>query len=118
MVAAEYVPECGDLIKIDFSAGQAGHEQAGWRPALVLSARAYNKKAGLAVVVPVTNAVKGYPFEVPLPADLKIAGTILSDAVRSIDWRARRARYCDKVPVEILQTVKAKLAVLLGLPKP
>jgi len=118
MVAAEYVPDCGDLIKTDFSAGQAGHEQAGWRPALVLSPRAYNKKAGLAVVVPVTNAVKGYPFEVNLPANLKITGTVLADAVRSIDWRVRKARYCDKVPVQILRTVKAKLAVLLGLPKP
>ncbi|HXZ41903.1 MAG TPA: type II toxin-antitoxin system PemK/MazF family toxin, partial [Terriglobales bacterium] len=63
-------------------------------------------------------AVKGYPFEVNLPANLKITGTILADAVRSIDWRVRKARYCDKVSAEILRTVKAKLAVLLGLPKP
>ena len=118
MVAADYVPDCGDLIKADFSAGQSGHEQAGWRPALVLSPKAYNRKAGLAIVVPVTNAVKGYPFEVNLPANLKITGTILADAVRSMDWRARRARCCDKVPAGNFQTVKAKLAVLLGLPKP
>ncbi|HXZ40572.1 MAG TPA: type II toxin-antitoxin system PemK/MazF family toxin, partial [Terriglobales bacterium] len=101
MVAAEYVPDCGDLLKTDFSAGQAGHEQA-WRHALVLSPKAYNKKAGLALVVPVANAVKGYPFEVNLPANLKITGTILADAVRSIDWRVRKARYCDKVSAEIL----------------
>ena len=79
-MVAEYVPDAGDLIKVDFRGGQVGHEQAGWRPALVLSPRGYNKKTGLAVVVPVTNAIKGYPFEVNLPAGLKIGGTILSDA--------------------------------------
>lgn len=118
MVTAEYVPDCGDLIKTDFSAGQSGHEQAGWRPALVLSPKAYNKKSGLALVVPVTNAVKGYPFEVNLPGNLKATGTILADAVRSIDWRERKARYSERVPAEILGAVKARLAVLLGLPKP
>jgi mRNA interferase MazF len=118
MVAAEYVPDCGDLIKTDFTTGQSGHEQAGWRPALVLSPKLYNKRAGLAVVVPVTNAVKGYPFEVNLPTNLKITGTVLADAIRSIDWRLRRAHYCDKAPDETLRTVKAKLAVLLGFPKP
>jgi mRNA interferase MazF len=117
-MVAEYVPDTGDLIKIDFSAEQAGHEQAGWRPALVLSPRAYNKTTGLAVVVPVTNAVKGYPFEVNLSAGLKIGGTILADAVRSIDWRKRHARYFDKAPPEILKTAQAKLAALLGLPQP
>jgi mRNA interferase MazF len=118
MVVAEYVPEPGDIIKTDFSVEQAGHEQAGWRPALVLSRKEYNKKVGLAVVVPITSEVKGYPFEVNLPANLKITGTILSDAVRSIDWRERKTRYCDKVSAEILRTVQAKLAALLGLPKP
>lgn len=117
-MVAEYVPDAGDLIKVDFRAGQIGHEQAGWRPALVLSPRGYNKKTGLAVVVPVTSAIKGYPFEVNLPAGLKISGTILSDAVRSIDWRERRVRYFEKSSAEILQNVQVRLAALLGLSKP
>jgi len=118
MVASDYVPDIGDLIKVDFSMGQLGHEQSGWRPALVLSAKPYNRKTGLAVVVPVTNAIKGYPFEVDLPSGLKIGGTILSDAVRNIDWRQRKARFFEKAPAEILRSVQAKLAALLGLPKP
>src|SRR6266849_8633794 len=97
MVAAEYVPDTGDLIKLDLSG-----QQAGWRPAVVLSPKAYNKRSGLAIVVPVTNAIKGYPFEVNLPSGLKIMGTILSDAVRSIDWQRRQARYFDKAPAEVL----------------
>src|SRR5258708_40258553 len=117
-MVAEYVPDAGDLIKVDFTSGQPGNEQAGWRPALVLPPRAYNKKSGLAAVVPVTNEIKGYPFEVDLPAGLKITGTILSDAVRSIDWRARHIRYFDKAPPEVLRSVQAKLAALLGLSKP
>ena len=118
MVTAGYVPDAGDLIKLDLSIGQAGHEQAGWRPALVLSPRAYNSKTSLAVVVPITSSIKGYPFEVDLPAGLKVSGTILSDAVRSIDWQQRRVRYFDKAPAEVLKAARAKLAALLGLPKP
>jgi mRNA interferase MazF len=113
-MVAEYVPDTGDLVKLDFSSGQAGHEQAGWRPALVLSPKAYNGKVGLAVVVPVTNSIKGYPFEVDLPSGLKISGTVLSDAVRSLDWRQRHARFFDKAPAEVTRLVRAKLAALLG----
>lgn len=115
MVAAAYVPDAGDVIKVEFSGGQAGHEQAGWRPALVLSPTTYNKRSGLAIVVPVTNAIKGYPFEVNLPGGLKITGTILSDAVRSIDWRHRQARYLDKAPPGTMTAVRARLAALIGI---
>src|SRR5258708_40287179 len=117
-MVAEYVPDAGDLIKVDFTSGQTGHEQAGWRPALVLSPRAYNKKSGLAAVVPVTNAIKGYPFEVDLPAGLKITGTSLSDAVRSIDWRARPTRYFYKAPPAVTRTVHAKRVAYLLLSQP
>jgi mRNA interferase MazF len=117
-MVAEYIPDFGDLIKADFDLGQAGHEQAGWRPALVLSPKAYNKTTGLAVVVPVTNQIKGYPFEVNLPAGLKIGGTVLADAVKSIDWRKRKARLHDRAPAEVMKGVQAKLAALLGLPRP
>jgi mRNA interferase MazF len=118
MVATEYAPDFGDLIKMDFDPGQAGHEEAGWRPALVVSPRHYNKTVGLALVVPITSQIKDYPFEVNLPAGLKIGGTILSDAIKSIDWRARKARLQDKAPADVMKQVQAKLAALLGLPQP
>jgi mRNA interferase MazF len=114
----EYVPDRGDLIKADFNYGQAGHEEAGWRPALVLSPKSYNRRLGLAIVVPITNQIKGYPFEVNLPQGLKIGGTILSDALKSIDWRARKARFHDTAPAETVKLVQAKIAVILGLPQP
>lgn len=117
-MVAEYVPDLGDLIKADFDMGQAGHEEAGWRPALVLSPKTYNKTTGMAVVVPITKQIKGYPFEVNLPAGLKIGGTVLADAVKSIDWHARRARLHDKAPDNITKQVQAKLAALLRLPQP
>lgn len=117
-MVAEYVPDLGDLIKADFDMEQAGHEQAGWRPALVLSKKPYNKTVGLAVVVPITNHVKGYPFEVLLPNGLKIGGAVLADAVKSIDWRARKVRLHDKAPADVMKQVQAKLAALLGLPHP
>ncbi|HTG17989.1 MAG TPA: endoribonuclease MazF, partial [Blastocatellia bacterium] len=84
-----YSPDRGDIVWIDFSP-QAGHEQAGRRPALVVSPGAYNKKVGLAILCPITSQVKGYPFEVALPDDLPIQGVVLSDQAKSLDWRARR----------------------------
>lgn len=115
----EYAPDFGDIIKLDFDPGQAGHEEAGWRPALVVSPKTYNKSVGLALVVPITNQIKGYPFEVNLPPGLKIGGTVLSDAIKSIDWRARKARLHDKAPAAIMKQVQAKVAALLGLlPRP
>jgi mRNA interferase MazF len=86
-----------------------GAEQAKRRPVLVLSALAYNKKVGLAIVCPITSHVKGYPFEVPLPTTFGIAGVVLADHVRSIDWRARSAEYIGTVPSELLQRTKALL---------
>ena len=114
MVRASYVPEAGDLIKIDFDP-QAGHEQAGWRPAIVLSPAAYNRPTGLALVAPITNQEKGYPFEVALPAGLKVTGVVLADALKNLDWRARNARYVDAVPPQILASVRERLALLLGI---
>ena len=113
MVRATYVPEAGDLIRIDFNP-QAGHEQAGWRPAIVLSPEAYNRPTGLAIVAPITNQRKGYPFEVALE-DLKVTGVILSDAVRNVDWRARNARFIETVPPAVLQAVQQRLGLLLAI---
>lgn len=80
-----YVPDAGDFVWLTFDP-QAGREQAGRRPALVLSPRAYNETAGLAVVCPITNQVKGYPFEVPVPSGQGPTGVILADHVKSVDW--------------------------------
>jgi mRNA interferase MazF len=114
MVAPAYVPDAGDIIKIDLDP-RTGHEQGGWRPALVLSSKIYNAKTGLAVVVPVTNQSKGYTFEVPLPRRIKTAGVVLADAIKSVDWRARRCRYADTAPIEIMKAVRERLVALLGL---
>ncbi len=114
MVDPAYVPDRAHIISVNFNP-QAGHEQAGWRPALVLSPAAYNK-IGLAIVVPITNQVKGYPFEVPLPADLVTTGVILSDAIKSVDWKARRARFIEVVPPGPLKAVQDQMRLLFGLP--
>ncbi len=113
MVAASYVPDAEDIIKIDFDP-RTGHEQGGWRPALVLSPKNYNARTGLAVVVPITNQAKGYPFEVQLPAQLKITGVVLSDAIKSVDWRARNAKYADTAPPDVMKAVRERLMALLG----
>lgn len=94
---------------------QAGHEQAGRRPAAVLSPRSYNGKTGLAILCPLTNQVKGYPFEVLLPAGLPVAGAILSDQVKSLDWRARNAELICTLPDEITSEILQKLGTLLSL---
>jgi len=109
-----YVPDAGHLVKVSFDP-QAGDEQAGWRPALVLSPAAYNQRSGLAVMVPVTSYRKGYPFEVELPKGLKVTAAVLADHVKSLDWRVRKARYQDAVPARVLSQVTRRLALLLGI---
>lgn len=114
MVAANYqAPRRGDAISIDFNP-QAGHEQSGRRPALVLSPSAYNDKVGLAIVCPITRQAKGYPFEVDIPAGLDVEGVILADAVKGLDWRARRARPICQLPEDVVREVLYKLNTLTG----
>lgn len=108
-----FVPDGGELVWLAFDP-QAGHEQAGRRPALVLSAKSYNNKSGLALVCPVTSRIKGYPFEVPVPAGCRVGGAILADQVKSVDWKARRAERIGRVPPSTLNEVLARLAPLLG----
>lgn len=108
-----YVPQRGDLVWLSFTP-QAGHEQAGRRPALVLSPAAYNGKVGLALVCPVTSQVKGYPFEVGIPAGLPVNGVLLSDQVKSLDWRVRRAEFASRLPEPQVREVLAKLGTLLS----
>lgn len=114
---AAYVPAAGDIIRIDLDP-RTGHEQGGWRPALVLSPKIYNAKTGLAVVVPITNRARGYPFEVQLPADIKATGVVVADAIKNVDWRARNARYAATAPVEAMKAVQERLMALLGLAEP
>ncbi len=108
-----YVPQCGDVLWITFNP-QAGHEQAGRRPALVLSPQNYNGKIGLAILCPITNQIKGYPFEVLLPAGLPVAGAVLSDQIKSLDWRARNAELICTLPDETVSEILQKLGTLLS----
>lgn len=108
-----YIPQCGDVAWITLNP-QAGHEQAGRRPAVVLSPRSYNGKTGLAILCPITNQIKGYPFEVLLPAGLPVAGAILSDQVKSLDWRSRNAELICTLPGDTIAEVLQKLGTLLS----
>lgn len=114
MVVRNYVPDVGDLVWLTF-APQAGHEQRGRRPALILSPRPYNAKARLAIACPITSHAKGYPFEVPLPSDSTVTGVVLADHVKNLDWKARRAEFAATAPSEVLTDVRERLRVLLGL---
>lgn len=111
---ATYIPERGDMVWLTFNP-QAGHEQAGRRPAVVLSPAAYNGKVGLALVCPVTNQQKGYPFEVMVPPNAGITGVILADQLKSLDWRVRQAELIGKLPEPTLSEVFAKLKTLLDV---
>ena len=112
---AVYVPERGDVVRISFHP-QAGHEQAGRRPAVILSPGRYNGPVGLALLCPITNQRKGYPFEVGLPSGLGVTGVVLADQVKSLDWRVRRAELMCVLPGETVIQVLEKLATLLAHP--
>jgi mRNA interferase MazF len=111
-MATSYCPRRGDLVWLNFDP-RAGHEQAGRRPAIVLSPESYNRKVGLAIFCPITTQRKGYPFEVAIPAGLEVSGAILSDQVKSLDWKVREARFGCRLPAETLDEVLAKLSPLL-----
>ena len=108
-------PERGALIWLTFTP-QSGREQAGRRPALVVSPSAYNTKAGLALVCPITSKVKGYPFEVPLPNEGPVQGVVLADQLRSLDWRSRQADVIAPAPIAVLERVLQLLGALLNSP--
>lgn len=107
------VPDRGDVVWISLTP-QAGHEQAGRRPAVVLSPARYNGKVGLAVLVPITSQEKGYPFEVRIPQGLPVEGVILADQVKSLDWKARRAELICALPGETVGEALLKLNTLLS----
>lgn len=108
-----YIPERADIVWLSF-APQAGHEQAGRRPALVLSPSAYNAKVGLALFCPITSQVKRYPFEVMVPDGLRVTGVVLSDQIKSLDWRARKAEFADRLSIDAVADVIARLNALLN----
>ncbi len=110
---AKYTPGRGDVVWISLNP-QAGHEQAGRRPALVVSPASYNGKVGLAVFCPITSQIKGYPFEVAIPAGLKVSGVVLSDQVKSLDWRARKAEFMCKLPKRTTLEVLQKLGTVIS----
>lgn len=112
-MAAPYVPDEGDIVWMDFTP-QSGHEQAGRRPAVVLSPKAYNSRSGLLVCVPVTNKIKGYPFEVVL-GDGVTTGVALADQVKSLDWQSRQAERKGKAAAAEIKDIKAKIKALLRL---
>ncbi len=108
-----YVPQRGDVIWIILNP-QAGDEQAGRRPALVLSPAAYNGKVGLAILCPLTNQIKGYPFEVLVPPGISVTGAILADQVKNLDWRAREAELICSLPPRTVAEVLQKVLTLFS----
>ena len=111
MVIKNYIPERGDIVWLDFTP-QAGHEQQGKRPAIVLSPQAYNKKTGLALFCPITSKQKGYPFEVEIQAS-KINGVVLSDQIKSLDWQQRGADFIEKATEREIDEIIKKISVLV-----
>ena len=110
---ASTAPDRGDLVWLEFDP-QAGHEQAGRRPALVISLKSYNAKMGLALFCPITSQIKGFPFEVVLPVNGKITGAILSDQVRNLDWKVRKAKFIAKASPEVIAEVTGKVFALMS----
>ena len=107
-----YSPDRGDVVWLNFSP-KAGHEQSGRRPAVVVSQKSYNRKVGLGLFCPITSQIKGYPFEVLIPAGMSISGVVLSDQIKSLDWQVRDAQFICKLPVSTMSEVLKKLSTLL-----
>ena len=112
-MARRYVPNRGDAVWISFDP-RVGHEQAGRRPAVVLSPEAYNGKVGLAILCPITNQIKGYPFEVVISPGYEVGGVVLADQAKSLDWRIRKAEFICALPQEVILEVLDKLGTLLS----
>jgi mRNA interferase MazF len=109
---SSYVPDRGDLVWLEFTP-HAGSEQSGRRPALVLSPKSYNGKVGLALFCPVTSKVKGYPFEVKLPDGYAVSGVVLSDQLKSLDWRSRKVKFIERTSSDVMEMVTARVLPIL-----
>jgi len=112
VVLDDYVPDKGDLVWLNFTP-QTGREQSGKRPALVISPKQYNKKVGLAILCPITYQIKGYPFEVQLSAKGKVKGVVLSDQVKYLDWKTRKAKFIERVDKYVFSEVIQKIYTLI-----
>jgi mRNA interferase MazF len=112
-VKAAYIPDAGDLVWLTF-APQAGREQVGRRPALVMSPKSYNARSGLALACPITSHAKGYPLEVAVSVGRIVSGVVLADHLNSFDWKAYHAEKLGRCPIDVLHEVRARLAPLLG----
>lgn len=112
-MAGYYVPARGDLIWLQFHP-QKGYEQRGSRPGIVISPKRYNSKTGLALVCPITKQVKGYPFEVPLSKGGKVEGVVLSDQIKSLDWKARKAKFISRAPLGVITEIVEKAVLLVS----
>jgi len=109
-----YIPRRGDIVWLKFNP-KAGHEQAGRRPALVMSPYEYNKKVGLFIVCPITSQIKGYPFEVRLSSKSGINGVVLADQIKSLDWKARQTEFVESVTKDLIDAVSARLLPLIDV---
>ena len=107
-----YIPERGDIVYLNFDPTK-GHEQRGYRPALVLSPRSYNVKSTLALLTPITKQQKGYPFEVLLPPGLQTQGVILADQIKCLDWKVRGVKFVESIPDNLVEEVQAKIEPLI-----
>jgi len=110
----QYIPARGDVVWIDFNP-QKGREQAGRRPAVVLSETIYNQKTGLALFCPITAHIKNYPFETVLPESSSVQGAVLCDHIKNLDWRSRNVQFECKLSQDILDEITDKVAVLIGI---
>lgn len=110
---SDYIPDRGDVVWLSFTP-QAGHEQAGRHPALILSPKEYNSKVDLSILCPITSRIKGYPYEVIIPEECDVQGAILSDQVKNLDWRIREAEFLCRLPEETVAETLGKLLTLLS----
>jgi mRNA interferase MazF len=115
-LVSPYEPDAGDLVWLDFDP-QAGREQAGLRPAVILSSKYFNLRSSVAFVCPISSKVKGYQFQVVLPPGLPVHGAVLCEHMRSLDWRVRKAAYLGRMPDDVLLQVRGVVRTIAGIPK-
>jgi mRNA interferase MazF len=112
-MVSQYIPERGDIIKLNFDP-TLGREQAGYRPALIVTTKEFNQATRLALACPITSKIKGFNLEVVLPDGLITSGAVLAFQVKTIDWVERQVKYIESLPDETIEEVISKLQVLIG----
>lgn len=115
-MVSTYVPDAGDLVWLDFDP-QAGREQAGTRPAVILSSKYFNLRSSVAFACPISSKVKGYQFQVVLPPGLEVHGVVLCEHMRSLDWRVRKVAYLGRMPDDVLLQVRGVVRTIAGIPR-